>query len=95
MILNSLILKFVWVFLYNKGFEIPLFGYLIWICILSFKSIEEEVERRNRPRKKEEEAREKGVKKKEETRERKKEKKKKELAMALSLSETSLAIRSH
>ena len=59
MILNSLILKFVWVFLYNKGFEIPLFGYLIWICILSFKSIEEEVERRNRPRKKEEEAREK------------------------------------
>ena len=59
MILNSLILKFVWVFLYNNGFEIPLFGYLIWICILSFKSIEEEVERRNRPRKKEEEAREK------------------------------------
>ena len=59
MILNSLILKFVWVFLYNKGFEIPLFGYLIWICILSFKSIKEEVERRNRPRKKEEEAREK------------------------------------
>ena len=59
MILNSLILKFVWVFLYNKGFEIPLFGYLILICILSFKSIEEEVERRNRPRKKEEEAREK------------------------------------
>ena len=59
MILNSLILKFVWVFLYNKGFEIPLFGYLIWICILSFKSIKEEIERRNRPRKKEEEAREK------------------------------------
>ena len=59
MILNSLILKFVWVFLYNKGFEIPLFGYLIWICILSFKSIEEEVERRNRPRKKEDQPREK------------------------------------
>ena len=54
-----MILKFVWVFLYNKGFEIPLFGYLIWICILSFKSIKEEIERRNRPRKKEEEAREK------------------------------------
>ena len=29
LIWNPLILKFiVWVFLYNKGFEIPLFGYL-------------------------------------------------------------------